>query len=187
MAEENVQKLLDMLYEMIDEAKNAPLSNDKCVLNRDEALDLLDEIRAQMPVELKRAQELVRARDEYVEAAKRDVERMMQKAEFEAKSKVSESEVLTAARAKGHDIVTRAEERSREMYRVANDYSEDVLRRTEEAVQMALDEVKQTRVRFRAASNEQMQRRREELNKSLEKNDKEDKLSLIHISEPTRP
>ena len=162
MAEENVQKLLDMLYEMIDEAKNAPLSNDKCVLNRDEALDLLDEIRAQMPVELKRAQELVRARDEYVEAAKRDVERMMQKAEFEAKSKVSESEVLTAARAKGHDIVTRAEERSREMYRVANDYSEDVLRRTEEAVQMALDEVKQTRVRFRAASNEQMQRRREE-------------------------
>ena len=169
MAEENVQKLLDMLYEMIDEAKNAPLSNDKCVLNRDEALDLLDEIRAQMPVELKRA------RDEYVEAAKRDVERMMQKAEFEAKSKVSESEVLTAARAKGHDIVTRAEERSREMYRVANDYSEDVLRRTEEAVQMALDEVKQTRVRFRAASNEQMQRRREELNKSLEKNDKEDK------------
>ena len=66
MAEENVQKLLDMLYEMIDEAKNAPLSNDKCVLNRDEALDLLDEIRAQMPVELKRAQELVRARDEYV-------------------------------------------------------------------------------------------------------------------------
>ena len=87
MAEGNVQKLLDMLYEMIDEAKNAPLSNDKCVLNRDEALDLLDEIRAQMPVELKRAQELVRARDEYVEAAKRDVERMMQKAEFEAKSK----------------------------------------------------------------------------------------------------
>ena len=138
MAEENVQKLLDMLYEMIDEAKNAPLSNDKCVLNRDEALDLLDEIRAQMPVELKRAQELVRARDEYVEAAKRDVERMMQKAEFEAKSKVSESEVLTAARAKGHDIVTRAEERSREMYRVANDYSEDVLRRTEEHKQVQL-------------------------------------------------
>ena len=55
MAEENVQKLLDMLYEMIDEAKNAPLSNDKCVLNRDEALDLLDEIRAQMPESARRS------------------------------------------------------------------------------------------------------------------------------------
>ena len=80
MANNDVQHLLDMLYEMIDGAKNAPLTSDKCILNRDEALDLLDEIRAQMPGELKRAQELVRARDEYVEAAKRDVERMMQKA-----------------------------------------------------------------------------------------------------------
>ncbi len=175
MAEENVKKLLDLLYKLVDDAKNAPLSNDKCVINRDEVLDLIEEIRAQFPVELKRAQELVRTRDEYVEAAKRDVERMMQKAEFEAKSKVSESEVLAASRTKGHEIVARAEERSREMYRVANDYSEDVLRRTEEAVQMALDEVKQTRARFRAASAEQMQRRREELNKSLEKSNKEDK------------
>ena len=175
MNEHGIEELIGTLYEMVQDARSVPFSSDKCAVEREKVLDLLDEIRAQMPVELKRAQELVRARDEYVEAAKRDVERMMQKAEFEAKSKVSESEVLTAARAKGHDIVTRAEERSREMYRVANDYSEDVLRRTEEAVQMALDEVKQTRVRFRAASNEQMQRRREELNKSLEKNDKEDK------------
>ena len=66
MANNDVQHLLDMLYELIDGAKNAPLSSDKCILVRDEALDLLDEIRAQMPVELKRAQELVRARDEYV-------------------------------------------------------------------------------------------------------------------------
>ena len=32
-----------------------------------------------------------------------------------------------------------------------------VLARAEEAMQMALDEVRQSRVRFRAASNEQMQ------------------------------
>lgn len=52
MANNDVQHLLDMLYEMIDGAKNAPLTSDKCILNRDEALDLLDEIRAQLPVEL---------------------------------------------------------------------------------------------------------------------------------------
>ena len=43
MANNDVQHLLDMLYEMIDGAKNAPLTSDKCILNRDEALDLLDE------------------------------------------------------------------------------------------------------------------------------------------------
>ena len=163
MAEENVQKLLDMLYEMIDEAKNAPLSNDKCVLNRDEALDLLDEIRAQMPVELKRAQELVRARDEYVEAAKRDVERMMQKAEFEAKSKVSDSEVLYAAKEKARKIIADAEDRSRQLCQVANEYAEDALARTEEAVQAALTEVKQSRSAFRAASAAKLQEQREKL------------------------
>ena len=161
MANNDVQHLLDMLYEMIDGAKNAPLTSDKCILNRDEALDLLDEIRAQLPVELSRAQELIRAKEDYVKAAKRDVERMMQQAEQDAKNKVSETEVLGIAREKSHEIIKKAEDRSREMYRVANEYTEDALRRTEEAIQMALEEVKQSRVRFRAASAEQMQKRRE--------------------------
>lgn len=111
MANNDVQHLLDMLYEMIDGAKNAPLTSDKCILNRDEALDLLDEIRAQLPVELSRAQELIRAKEDYVKAAKRDVERMMQQAEQDAKNKVSETEVLGIAREKSHEIVKKAEDR----------------------------------------------------------------------------
>ena len=181
MATNDVQRLLDTLYELIDGAKNAPLSSDKCMIERDKALDMLDSIKAQLPSEMAEARRLVDARsefianakDEYVEAAKRDVDRMMQKAELDAKSKVSESEVLAAAREKGHDIVRRAEDRSREMYRVANEYTEDALRRTEEAIQMALDEIKQSRVRFRAVSAEQMQKQRDELNRSAEKMDKD--------------
>ena len=162
----DVKQLLDALYTMIDDAKNAPLSNEKCIINREDALDRLEEIRSLLPSELKRAQDIINARDDYVENAKRTVERMMQKAEADAKAMVSESEVLAAARDKAHQIVSRAEERSREMYRVANEYTEDALRRTEEAVQSALDEVKQSRARFRAASAEQMQKKREELSRS---------------------
>ena len=51
------------------------------------------------------------------------------------------------------------------MYRVANEYTEDALRRTEEAIAMAYEEVKQSRVNFRTASAEQMRRQREELEK----------------------
>ena len=129
MANNDVQHLIDMLFDMIDNAKNAPLSGEKCMINRDEALDLIDEIRAQLPVELKRAQELIRAKEEYVESAKREVERMMQKAELDAKSKVSETEVLSAAREKSHEIIKKAEDRSRELYRVANEYTEDARRK----------------------------------------------------------
>ena len=161
-----VQKLVDMLHGMIDEAKSAPFSSDKCTIPRDEALDILEEISAALPLELKRAQELLRAREEYVESAKRDVERMMRQAELDAKSKVSETEVLAAARQKSHEIIKRAEDRTREMYRVANEYTEDALRRTEEAIQSALDEVKKSRSGFRAASQEMMQRSREQLAES---------------------
>ena len=174
MANNDVQNLVDMLFNMIDEAKSAPFSGDKCVINRDEALDLIDELRAQLPAELKRAQELIRAKDEYVANAKRDVDRMMQKAELDAKSKVSESQVANAAREKGHEIIRRAEERSREMFRVANEYTEDALRRTEEAVQAALDEIKQSRASFRAASAEQMRKKQAELAESDGKIDKND-------------
>ena len=44
-----VDELLDMLYSMLDEAKSMPLSSDKCIIERDRALDLLDDIRGQFP------------------------------------------------------------------------------------------------------------------------------------------
>lgn len=169
----DVEKLINMLYDMINDAKNVPLISDKCMIDREEALDLLDEIRAGLPAELKRAQDLIQAKEDYVNSAKREVGRMMQKAEFDAKSKVADSEVLVAARERGHEIIKRAEDRSNEMYRVVNEYTEDALRRTEEAIQAALDEVKQSRVKFRAASAARRQKDREELSRNAKKTDKE--------------
>lgn len=159
----DINRLIDMLYERIEDAKTPALKPNMCLVERDEILDLLDELRAQLPAEIKRAQELLAARDKFVEEAKRDVERMMRQAELDAKTKVSESEVTYAAKERARQILSRAEERSRRLYQVANEYAEDALARTEEAVQAALDEVKQSRGRFRATSAAAMQRQREKL------------------------
>ena len=142
MEEKDVQRLLDMLFGMIDEAKSVAFSSDKCVINRDEALDLLDEIRAKLPLELKKATEL------------------------DARTIVSESETIQLARQKSSEIIRRAEDRSKELYHVANTYTEDALRRTEEAIQAALSEVQESRARFRATSQELMQEQRAQLNAS---------------------
>ena len=139
----------------------------------DEALDLLDDIRAKLPLEIKKAQELVRAREEYVSSAKKEVEKMLRQAELDAKVIVSESETLQQARQRSSEIIRRAESRSKELYHVANTYTEDALRRTEEAIQMALDEVKESRVRFRAASQEQMQAQKEQILVDAERQAKE--------------
>ena len=165
----DVLHLIDMLYEMIDEAKGSAFSSDKCVVSRNEVLDMLGEIRAQLPTELQKAQQLIRARDEYVEAAKREADNIRRKAELDAKTIVSESRITQEAREKGHDILRRAEERAQSMLQVTNEYTEDALRRTEEAIQMALTEMQESRAKYRAASNERLQeirRRMEEDNSS---------------------
>lgn len=156
----DVNRLIDMLYEQIEDAKSPALKPSMSMVDRDELLDLLDELRAQLPIEIKRAQELLAAREKFVEDAKRDVERIMRQAELEAKAKISESEVIAAARQKSLSIVNNAEERSKRLYQVANEYAEDALARTEEAIQMALDEVKQSRIRFRSVSANKMQEQR---------------------------
>ena len=163
MANNDVTRLIDMLYERVEDAKAPALKPTMCQLERDEMLDLLDELKAQLPVEIKRARELLAARDKFVEDTKRDAERILRQAELEAKSKVSDSEVLTAAKEKARNMVARAEERCRQMYQITNEYTEDALARTEEAVRMALEEVQQSRMNFRAASTTKMQDARESM------------------------
>ena len=148
-----VEELLDMLFDMVDEAKNVPLSGDKCMIERDRALDLIDDIRAQFPVELSEAKKVMASRADMIASAKREAEAIRHQAEEKAKQMLSEETILLQARQRANELMQQAEERSRELKRSANEYCEDALRRTEEAVAEAYNEIKQSRARFRAAAN----------------------------------
>lgn len=147
-----VEELVDMLFDMIDEAKNAPLNSDKCVIERDKALDLLDDIKAQFPVELAEARKVLSARNEYVAAARREAEEIRRRAEAEANQMVSEERVMNQAKQRANELVAQAENKAREVRRSANEYCEDVLRRTEDALSDAHSEMRQVRARFRTAA-----------------------------------
>ena len=144
-----VEELLDMLFDMVDEAKNVPLSSDKCMIERDRALDLIDDIRAQFPVELTEAKKVMATRADMLSSAKREAEAIRKAAEDKAR----QMDVITLqAKQRANEMMQQAEERSRELKRSANEYCEDALRRTEEAVAEAYDEIKKSRARFRAAA-----------------------------------
>jgi F0F1-type ATP synthase membrane subunit b/b' len=147
----NIEELFDMLYEMIDEAKNVPLSSEKCMLERDKALDLLDDIRARFPVELKKAKELVEKKNDYIASAKREADDLRQRAEDHARKILSEDELIGEARRLAEEMIQDAEKTSRQLKQAANEYCEDTLRRMEEAVADAYDEVKHSRAKFRSA------------------------------------
>ena len=76
---------------------------------------------------------------------------------------MEESEITRIARDKAQQLLRQAGDRANGMIGVANEYTDDALRRTEEAIQMALEEIRESRARFRAVSNEKLQAQRAKL------------------------
>ena len=97
MDEIEVMSLVDSLYNMISEAWGVPLGNDKCIIEREKALEILDEIKGAMPVELAEAKRLVSARDEFISNAKREAESVRKLAEEKARTMVQSQEVYRVA------------------------------------------------------------------------------------------
>lgn len=151
--ENEVSELLEVLYNTITDAWSVPLGKDKCMVNRENTLGLIEEIRAQLPIELAEAKRLVSARDEFIGNAKREAETIRKAAEEQARRIVDEQEITRIAKAQANEILVSAETRARELTRAANEYVDDALRRTEEAVAAALNEVRQSRSRFRSLAS----------------------------------
>jgi cell division septum initiation protein DivIVA len=148
-----VGELIEMLYNMVSDAWGLPLGAEKCVIERDKVLDLLDEIKAQLPTELAEAKRLVNARAEFIANAKKEADTIKKAAEEHARRLVEEQAILKTAKAKANEIISIAESKAAELKKAANEYADDALRRTESAIAEALDEVRQSRVRFRSISS----------------------------------
>ncbi len=147
-----VQELIEMLHSMVSEAWGLPLGAEKCVIERDKVLDILDEMKAQLPTEIAEARKLVSVRADFIANARREAESIKRVAEEQARHMVEEQEILRITKQRCQEMVAKAENRSTELKRVANEYAEDALKRTEDAISEALDEVRQSRARFRSAA-----------------------------------
>lgn len=64
MSDRNSEDIIGALYDMVQDARSMPLAADKCILERDKVLDMLDEIIAQLPAELKQSRTIVESRNE---------------------------------------------------------------------------------------------------------------------------
>lgn len=154
MNEHTIEQLIENLWEIIDEAKAVPLTADKCIIDRDKALDILDEIKAAFPNEIKMSKEIVEKRNNYIESGKREAEAIKKQAEEYAKRCVNENDITAEARKKANDMVLVAEKNSKELMRAASEYCDDAMKRTEEAIAKALEELRTSRAQFIKAARE---------------------------------
>ena len=158
MNEQNIEEIISALYDMVQDARAMPLAADKCILERDKILDMLDEVIAQMPVELKQARTIVESRNELIGQARREAESIIRKAQEEAAAKVSEEAIYLEAKRQCQEMVLQTQARMAEVRKASNDYMDDALRRTEEAIALSLEDVKDTRAKFMALVQAQEKR-----------------------------
>ena len=155
MNEQHIEDIITTLYDMIQDAKSVPLSSDKCFLERDKALDLLDEIIAQLPAELKQSRTIVESRNELIGQARRESEVIIRQAQERAAEMVTQEAIYQEAKRQCQEMVLQTQNRMAELRRVSNQYMDDALQSTEEAMAKALADVRDTRAKFNALAEAQ--------------------------------
>jgi len=158
MNEQNIEQIISALYDMVQDARSLPLGADKCIVERDKVLDMLDEIIAQLPVELKQARTIVDSRNELIGQARREAESVIRQAQEKAAELVAEENIYKEAKRKCQEMVLQTQARLTDLRKASNDYMDDALRRTEESIALSLEDVRATREKFKALVEAQEKR-----------------------------
>ena len=158
MIDRNIEDIIGSLYDMVQDARSMPLAADKCILERDRILDMLDEVIAQLPGELKQSRTIVESRNELINQARREAESIVRQAQEQAQQMVTQEQIYIEAKRCSEELVMQTQERIAQLRKVGNEYMDDALRRTEETIANALNEVRDTRMRFRTVTEAQEQR-----------------------------
>lgn len=159
MNEHNTEDIIGALYDMVQDARSMPLAADKCILERDRVLDMLDEIIAQLPGELKQARTIVESRNELVSQARREADTVLREAQEKAKQMITKEAIYAEAKKRSEELVGQTQARIDQLRKAGNEYMDESLRQTEEAISKALDEVRDTRMKFRTVTEAQAQRK----------------------------
>ena len=150
MNEQHIEEIITALYDMIQDARALPLGADKCILERDKVLDMLDEIIAALPGELKQSRTIVESRNELIGQARREAETIIKDAQQKADELVEREAIYVEAKRQCQEMYETTQNRINELKKASNAYMDDALRRTEEAIAQSLAEVQDTRAKFKA-------------------------------------
>ena len=157
MSTRNTEDIIGALYDMIQDARSVPLNADKCMVERDKVLDMLDEIITQLPSELKQSRTIVESRNELISQARREAEGIIRQAQEEAKELVNREAIYVEARRRSEELVKQAHAKIEAVKQAGNQYMDGNLMQTEEVIAKCLAEVRQTRSRFQALMGVQEQ------------------------------
>ncbi|MEV0965662.1 ATP synthase F0 subunit B [Streptomyces sp. NPDC049910] len=122
----DVQKKLDDIVEAVGNARSMPMSA-SCVVNRAELLALLEEVRQALPGSLAQARELIGDREQMVEQARQEAERIIQAAHSERGTLLSGTQLARQSQEEADRILAEARREAEEIRAEADDYVDSKL------------------------------------------------------------
>ena len=151
MSDRNIDELMDELYQLVDKAWKLPMSGGRTVVDGAEVRQILDELRENLPQETRQARAIVADRAQIIADAKREAEELVRKAEERAKKLISQTEIVKQAQERANDLLTQSQAKFREMKKESNDYVDDLMKRTDDAIAESLAELRKARQSIKAS------------------------------------
>ena len=145
----DVLVLIDKLDDLVHNARAVPLT-DQVRVDKEEIYDILDQMRATIPEEIKQARWIVKERQEMLAEAKREAERIVKEARERQERMVSEEEITKQAERGAEDIIEDARAREREIRLGAEDYADEILNTLEVNLSKFIAAVRRGRDAWRA-------------------------------------
>ena len=149
----DVLVLIDKLDDLVHNAKAVPLT-DQVRIDREEIYDILDQMRATIPEEIKQARWIVKERQEMLAEAKRETDRLLGEAREQAVREASQTEIVKLAERQAQEIVDDARRQARETRLEMEDWADGILSTLEVNLDKFLSAVKRGRERLHERSQE---------------------------------
>jgi ElaB/YqjD/DUF883 family membrane-anchored ribosome-binding protein len=147
----DIHDLLEGLRDLVVTARSMPLSN-SVIVNRDEALEYLEDIVSRLPEEVRQARWLLKEREEFLERAGREAEEIVAAARSRAEGMVQRMEVVKEAQRLARSILDQAEAQGRQIRNQADDYVDNKLANFEVTLERTLQVVQKGRRRLQAVA-----------------------------------
>jgi len=136
--------LLETLEDIMEKSRNVPFSN-KCVIDKEEFLEIIKEIRLKLPDEIKQAKWIKEERQRILVEAQNEANDIIKEAENRIISMIDEHEITRKAYEKKVEIIETANEMSREIKSGTEEYADGVLAGIEVALEDALKVIQNNR------------------------------------------
>jgi len=143
----NTEEMLDQIDELLDQGMSWP--GGRRLVSFEKIKIVIDDIRLNMPTEIKQARSIVADRAQILDSAKREAESITRAAEEKARALVAQEEIVRLAQQRANEILTSAQAKSREMRKAAQEFVDDIMRTADDGMTQTLNELRKTRASLR--------------------------------------